>query len=278
MPLNYSVDRNDSRRRVSPWAVAKAPKVVTSFFAFGVPQGPHFCVALPKAVLVTSTPSNIVPAPIFNQLKVMGGEREADRSSVLTEPGIGPPNDEQVLGPSPCSDPEICRKRGSADAGRYCQVDMSHQQKRMFGSAEHVAENDDLASKKTGSKMHLKRTHSVLESETEKHLMSRKFRLPENNNVGVAATVAESNAFGQTLSYAEIMTFGTTEITTENSCFGCRQNSSQKLLFRLEPKVRLKVTLSGQPKVSGRWRQLAAANCGSAAAAEQQCNILIIGL
>ena len=118
----------------------------------------------------------------------------------------------------------------------------------------------------------------MLESETEKHLMSHKFRLPENNNFGGAETVAESIAFSQTLSYAERITFGTGEITAENGCFGCSQNRSRKLLFRLEPKVRLKVTLSGQPKVSSRWRQLAAANCGSAAATEQQCNILIIGL
>ncbi|KAJ7748302.1 hypothetical protein DFH07DRAFT_775757 [Mycena maculata] len=79
------------------------------------------------------------------------------------------------------------------------------------------------------------------------------FKLPENNNFGVAKTVAESIAFGQTLSYAKRMTFGMAKITAENSCFGCSQNCSRKLLFRLEPKVQLKVTLSAQPKLYGTY-------------------------
>ncbi|KAJ7771107.1 hypothetical protein DFH07DRAFT_937962 [Mycena maculata] len=79
----------------------------------------------------------------------------------------------------------------------------------------------------------------------------------------------ESNAFGYTFSYGERITFGVAEIGAERSCFGSSRNSSQKVLFRLEPKVQLKVTLSEQPKISSHWQQLAAANCGSAAAAQQ---------
>ncbi|KAJ7720670.1 hypothetical protein DFH07DRAFT_946993 [Mycena maculata] len=84
-----------------------------------------------------------------------------------------------------------------------------------------------------------------LENELEKHKFSKaeKFSLTESNNLGAAEAVVERSGLGNTFSHAERMQ---------------------------EPKVQLKVTLSGQLKISGRWRQLAAANCGSAAAAEQQ--------
>ncbi|KAJ7740432.1 hypothetical protein DFH07DRAFT_778366 [Mycena maculata] len=101
----------------------------------------------------------------------------------------------------------------------------------MFGSAEHVAENEDLGFKK-----------NWLENELEKHKFSKaeKFSLIESSNLGAAEAVVERSGLGNTFSHAERMQ---------------------------EPKVQLKVTLSGQLKISGRWRQLAAANCGSAAAA-----------
>ncbi|KAJ7749786.1 hypothetical protein DFH07DRAFT_775285 [Mycena maculata] len=91
-----------------------------------------------------------------------------------------------------------------------------------------------------------------LENELEKHKFSKaeKFSLTESNNLGAAEAVVERSGLGNTFSHAERMQ---------------------------EPKVQLKVTLSGQLKISGHWRQLAAANCGSAAAAsEQQCNIPIV--
>ena len=117
----------------------------------------------------------------------------------------------------------------------YCgtgKVDPTHRQKRIFPSAEDVAENNSFSSKinkaEKGAEIdHFSCKFFLFESEAQNSEISNRFSLGENSNSGIAGTGAERVSFSCIFSCVETIRLGSTETEAENNSFGSRSDKAE---------------------------------------------------